>query len=434
VRNIQVCSDSLLSVINNVLNFSKLEAGKFQVSLVKTSLHDLLDEVTLLFSSQAQKKGLIFKLSNSAPEFLETDCACLRQILINLIGNSLKLTEEGSIALIGNKVVDEVHLEVRDTGPGIAKEDFEKLFSSFVQLEHFDSRKIEGSGLGLSICSKLVKLLGGRIEVESELGNGACFRVVLPSNEGPESWYEEEKLENFRFVCDQVETREVLSKTFPQSCTLDNIEDVKSLNGIRILFDHDAYQSFTKDSSMYNRDDNVFGVLTRQSESVGDKVVQLKSPWLLRDLKSFALGRMNKEKEEYADKESQTTESSPSKVRILVVDDVDTNRMIASAMLKKNGFDPVLASSGAECLDLCESELFDLILLDCQMPEMNGFEVVGKIRKMQSTNASIPVLAYTAHVREEEKRRCLEAGMTGLLLKPMKEKELIEALQSNLKT
>jgi len=207
VRNIQVCSDSLLSVINNVLNFSKLEAGKFQVSLVKTSLHDLLDEVTLLFSSQAQKKGLIFKLSNSAPEFLETDCACLRQILINLIGNSLKLTEEGSIALIGNKVVDEVHLEVRDTGPGIAKEDFEKLFSSFVQLEHFDSRKIEGSGLGLSICSKLVKLLGGRIEVESELGNGACFRVVLPSNEGPESWYEEEKLENFRFVCDQVETR-----------------------------------------------------------------------------------------------------------------------------------------------------------------------------------------------------------------------------------
>lgn len=299
-------------------------------------------------------------------------------------------------------------------------------------MEHFDSRKIEGSGLGLSICSKLVKLLGGRIEVESELGNGACFRVVLPSNEGPESWYEEEKLENFRFVCDQVETREVLSKTFPQSCTLDNIEDVKSLNGIRILFDHDAYQSFTKDSSMYNRDDNVFGVLTRQSESVGDKVVQLKSPWLLRDLKSFALGRMNKEKEEYADKESQTTESSPSKVRILVVDDVDTNRMIASAMLKKNGFDPVLASSGAECLDLCESELFDLILLDCQMPEMNGFEVVGKIRKMQSTNASIPVLAYTAHVLEEEKRRCLEAGMTGLLLKPMKERELIDALEGNL--
>ena len=223
-----------------------------------------------------------------------------------------------------------------------------------------------------------------------------------------------------------------MSKTFPQSCSLDNIEDVKSLNGIRILFDHDAYQSFTKDSSMYNRDDNVFGVLTRQSESVGDKVVQLKSPWLLRDLKSFALGRMNKEKEEYADKESQTTESSPSKARILVVDDVDTNRMIASAMLKKNGFDPVLASSGAECLDLCESELFDLILLDCQMPEMNGFEVVGKIRKMQSTNASIPVLAYTAHVREEEKRRCLEAGMTGLLLKPMKERELIDALEGNL--
>lgn len=100
VRNIQVCSDSLLSVINNVLNFSKLEAGKFQVSPVRTSLHDLLDEMTLLFSDQAEKKGLVFKLINSAPEFLETDGACLRQVLINLIGNSLKLTAKGSIELV----------------------------------------------------------------------------------------------------------------------------------------------------------------------------------------------------------------------------------------------------------------------------------------------------------------------------------------------
>ncbi|WP_051243626.1 ATP-binding protein [Thalassobaculum salexigens] len=327
VRRIKGASAGLLRILNDILDLSKLDAGKMLVEEIAFEVRPLIDDVLSLTqqisqTSKIERIAISAQIDKAVPRTVRGDPARLRQILINLLGNAIKFTEHGSVTLhcgVGQSG-DGLSFKVIDTGIGIKPEVLPNLFTAFTQADASISRTYQGTGLGLAICQRLVNLMNGSIGVESRFGEGSTFSVHLPFQALAENGAEGE------------------------------------------------------------------GATAGPAAPV-------------------------------------------SRLKVLVVEDVEINRMIVEAMLAKNGHTAVLATNGAEAVDAVEAEDFDVILMDLRMPVMSGIEATRRIRQMPGSKAQIPIIALTADVVEGSREACKAVGIGGFVPKPIEVDALNQALR-----
>ncbi|HXP87973.1 MAG TPA: ATP-binding protein [Bryobacteraceae bacterium] len=325
-------ADSLLTLLNDILDFSKIEAGRLDLSPIVFPLRQSLEQIGKMFAVPLRVKELAYTLDVAAdvPEMLIGDPDRLRQILLNLIGNAIKFTDRGGVRLsISREGAEVLHFAVSDTGIGIPAEKQELIFEAFRQADGSMARKYGGTGLGLTICSRLVELMGGTIRVESEAGRGSTFHFTArftPASQEP-------------------------------------AEEPRALH-------------------------NLSGAI------------------------------------------NAVTAVPARSLRILVAEDNVVNQRLASRLLEKRGHGVTIASSGKEALAQLEQESFDVILMDVQMPDMDGLETTARIRALQPPGVRTPVIALTAHSMKGDRERCLAAGMDNYVAKPINAEELISVVEA----
>jgi signal transduction histidine kinase/ActR/RegA family two-component response regulator len=338
-------ADSLLAVINDVLDFSKIEAGKLDLESIEFQLRDGIAPSIGMLAVRAQQKGLALNCNvhSEVPDSVIGDLSRLRQIIVNLIGNGIKFTESGAVGLsvgVDSRTPAELrlHFVVTDTGVGIALEKQQLIFDAFSQADGSTARKFGGTGLGLSICSHLVELMGGKIWVESTLGQGSSFHFTA------------------------------------------------ALGAVNPVAEPGA------------------AAAPAQPAVVCAPVVQFASA-----------APLQKEKKQ---------------LRILLAEDNAVNQKIACHVLEKQGHHVTVAADGRQALSALDQGPFDVVLMDVQMPEMDGFETTGAIRaRERGTGRHLPIIAMTAHAMQGDRERCIAAGMDSYISKPLEIKELIELLE-----
>ncbi len=468
-ETVQQSAEGLLTIINDVLDCSKIEAGKLVIHPAPLDLHILVEEVGSLLGNQANAKGieLAWRYPHEAPVQVVGDAGRIRQVLLNLVGNAIKFTEHGHV-LIEVRCLELASnsarfvIGVADTGVGIPEEKQSLLFEKFSQLDSSTTRRYEGTGLGLAISQRLTQLMGGTISMKSKLGKGSVFTVDLrlPLSEKlqsagiPDSWASHRVL----VVDDRQLTRSILVERLawwgvqPQQADTTELalEWLQTGRSRNTPFDLviSRYQSQFIDGSalvQWMKSHSVSGgcVLLLSSgqhfahglptASPGCRV--LSEPVRHSELKQVLASLWNNQSryesgETPAEDRVLVKHDRPevlSGLRVLLAEDNAVNQKVALSMLKKLGCEADLAHNGKEAVALWESRPYDLVLMDCSMPQMDGYEATAEIRKRES-GARIPILALTAHAMQSDRERCLEAGMDDYVTKPISFERLREAL------
>lgn len=473
-------ADGLLSIINDILDFSKIEAGRMELDPIAFRLADLIGESMRTLALRAHAKGLefLFHIQPDVPEILIGDPGRLRQILINLIGNAIKFTTRGEVILrvsLASREPDRaaIHFAIRDTGIGVPAEKIRMIFEPFTQADTSINRNFGGTGLGLTICSKLVALMGGKICVESPAkrgkglaedgGPGSIFhfsaRFALspePSDEAPAG---EERLKGLPVLL--VDDNETSLQFLTEQICGWGLRPTTATSGkeaIRLLetftSQTEAFQLLVLDTQLPDMDgfDLVpqlreyaacrdAGIIMLSTGQIGDaaKCRDLGIPACL--MKPFKQAELLAEVRQALGLSSapSTLKPATSSIRsrkpyqslhILVVEDTLVNQRLIVRLLEKDGHRVSIANNGLEGIRLYERETFDLILMDVQMPEMNGFEATAYIRdKEKTTGEHIPIFALTANALNGDRERCLAAGMDDYLSKPIKASRLTELIE-----
>ncbi len=460
-------ADSLLSIVNDILDFSKIEAGKLELDPVPFNLNDLLSQTIKSLALKAHQKELELALEVEARvgDGYIGDAVRLRQILTNLIGNAVKFTEHGEIVL--RVAVDQtsdrsdlLHFEVKDSGIGIPKEKLASIFGAFEQADKSTTRRFGGTGLGLTICSLLVNMMGGKIWVESISGKGSSFHfsVAMERHDtiGHELRAKQSELKGIKVlvVDDNATNRSILQgllklwKMEPVTCSGGMEAVLEMENAAR---KGERFDLVLLDGQMPDMDG--FGVaehirkadlhrgcvlmMLTSSEQTSDAIrcrqlgvnqylVKPISQAELLDALLKSLAGIQKQNSSLPQ-----LSSAPLKSRsILLAEDNNVNQKLAQRLLAKMGHRVVLAANGVEALQALNNTDFDLILMDVQMPEMDGFEATAKIRAQELRSGShIPVIAMTAHAMTGDRERCLSAGMDDYISKPISAKELRDVIE-----
>jgi len=468
---VRLSAESLLSIINDILDFSKIEAGKLELEFIPFDLRESLGETMKALSFRAHQKGieLIYDVLPEVPEALLGDPGRVRQILINLVGNAIKFTERGEIVV----TVDEqpeapnmtrLHFAVRDTGVGVPVEKQESIFEAFSQADGSMTRKYGGTGLGLTICKRLAELMEGRIWMESQPGQGSTFHFVIrvgiqdtPAARSvpvqPERLRDMHVLivdDNFtnRRVLEGMLTRWGMRPTAVEGgrAGLQALQVAKSTGH--------PFPLILLDGQMPEMDGFTLAELIRKDPSlVGATIMMLTSAGHAGDaarcrelgisaylVKPIRQGELLEgicallEKKPENKKEILVTKHSLRENRkrhhILLVEDNLVNQKLAMRLLEKRGFEVAVAGDGRVALDRLEKESFDLVLMDVQMPIMDGFEATTAIReKEKSTLRYIPIIAMTAHALKGDEERCIAAGMDAYVSKPIRTNELFAIIE-----
>jgi CheY-like chemotaxis protein/HPt (histidine-containing phosphotransfer) domain-containing protein len=478
VQNLVRSGQALLGVINDILDLSKIEAGRFDLAPVEFDARELVAEVTDLFCERCTSKGLefVYFVSEDVPRRVVGDSARLRQVLINLVGNAMKFTEVGEILIevsLSRQSDDQVTLlfSVKDTGIGIEPDQQKRVFDSFHQVDSSMTRARGGSGLGLSIVRELVRLMGGGVGVESEVGRGSQFWFTVPLGRAVErGWADNRKIERplrVLVVDSNAVSARIMLRYFESwridamaraSCVEAEaawraagmaehpfdvaIIDVKGFGceGIKL-----ARKLRAGDGSPSAEIILLIGldgsVADASLESVGAFALLTKPPRpsvLFDCLASIASGaRENGVASFYVRKSDQQARISFSG-RVLVVEDNPVNQDVATGILENMGCTVVTAPNGHAALQRCAQESFDLILMDCEMPVMDGFDATQRIREIErvagglrgndQARSRLPIVALTAHALAEVRDRCLEAGMDDFLVKPFDEQQMVDML------
>jgi len=337
LAEVKASTDALLILINEILDYSKIEAGMMLFEHIPFDLHNLLEEAVSLFSPKAHGKGIeiVSYIATGVPKEVQGDPGRLRQVLMNIIGNAVKFTDKGDVAVkirllkeSQEKVL--LQFEIKDTGIGISEENKRKLFQVFMQADASTTRKYEGTGLGLAISKKLLELIGGSIEVVSELDKGSTFIMTLELEKG------------------KSEDDQNLMPMKPKNANIEECAQRKNIS-------------------------------------------------------------------------------------ILLVEDMVANQRLEMIILKKLGYSVDLAIDGQQAVEMCNLKTYDLILMDCQMPIMDGYEATDQIKKTSKLNRNTTVIAMTAHAMEGDREKCLEAGMDDYISKPVTLAVLEEKLRRYLK-
>ena len=472
LRGIKSSAESLMTLINDILDFSKIEARKLEIEKTPFNLEDLVFETLGPLAIQAQRNKL--DLVCNIPPRLETDIVGdpgrLRQILTNLVGNAVKFTEKGEIvvsveeeAKAGNSLL--LHFQIADTGIGIAEEKQKIIFDVFAQADSSMTRKYGGTGLGLAISSQLVDLLGGRIWVESTVGKGSRFhftaRFLLPEKD--------EEQPNLR--------PKMLFADLPLLLIEDNtsvrgfirewakfwglkVKEAESADEASVILDdaqenRKPFQVILMDANLPGHDSFLILDYIKDNPELAKSVIVMMSssgnrvdatPWLKVGI-STHLGKPIKPSEmkkgilnvlgmapkpvEAAEEVGKDAGALPSRraYRILIAEDNLVNQRVAIYMLEKQGHQVMGVMNGEEALNALEKENFEMVLMDVQMPKMDGFQATRLIRaKERETGGHIPIIAMTAHAMKGDRERCLEVGMDDYISKPLNVKQLSETI------
>ena len=475
VKMVHESGEALLSLINDILDFSKIEAGKFNLDQTEFNFHEVLGDTMKTLAIRAAHKDLELALhvSPKVPAILVGDPGRLRQVVMNLVGNAVKFTERGEIVLdvsCRTVVADgvEILVEVRDTGIGIPPEKIEKIFHAFEQVDTSTTRRYGGTGLGLTITARLVNLMGGTIWVESSLGQGSSFFFTARMGVASvEAWNQNgqiiSQLKGTRvlIVDDNATNRLILSEILenhhlqPEAVS-SAAEAIEALRRSR-----DEGQPFALMLTDVNMPDVDGFMLVEQirsdSELCGLPVIALTSGDRLGDrqrcdrlkiaahlrkpikqselMQSLVMGLgVDRPEPEQPVRRDAIPVAIPS-LRILLAEDSYPNQVLATGLLRKRGHIVTVANHGQEAIDALKSEPFDLVLMDVQMPVLDGLEATRAIRRIEAREglhrqcrSPIPIVAMTAHAMKGDRERCLESGMDGYLTKPIRTSELDETL------
>jgi len=468
---VRVSAESLLTILNDILDFSKIEAGKMDLETIPFDLRDSLGETVRALGFRAQQKGLelICDVDPEVPEGLLGDPGRLRQILVNLVGNSIKFTERGEILI---RVEEEsksdsgivLHFSVKDTGVGIPADKQQKVFEPFSQADGSMARKYGGSGLGLAICTKLATMMGGRIWMESLPEQGSTFHFTCRILVQPNSVVRAEAApsEHLRglhalVVDDNLTNRRVLSGMLQNwgiaaECVEGGSPALSALQAARktgqpyslVLLDGQMPEmdGFTLAGKMQD-DPGLAGgsiMMLTSAGQLGDGArcrelgisAYLSKPIRQRELfEAISCVVKNAPYEKAPLVTRHTLREDRQRLRILLAEDNPINQKLAIRLLEKRGHSVREVLTGREAVQAIETESFDLVLMDIQMPEMNGFEATAAIREREKlTAAHIPIIAMTANALKGDEEQCLAAGMDGYVSKPIRTQELFATIES----
>jgi signal transduction histidine kinase/DNA-binding response OmpR family regulator len=468
-----VCNsaDSLLTVVNDILDFSKVESGKMEVEVTDFNLRIAIEEAADLIAQRVHDKGLelISYVPPDFPENLRGDHGRIRQVITNLLGNALKFTETGQIKVQAEVLYQQtthamVRVSVVDTGIGIPPERQEAIFESFIQADGSTTRRYGGTGLGLTICRQLVQLMGGTIGVESKAGQGSTFYFDLtlekhnnapPLLEGQEAYH----FSDCRIlIVDDNETNRYILREQLRVWGCRTTEASNGIIGLRLLSDahvqRDPYALVLLDMQMPDIDGMQTAVLIRNDRRF-EKVPLLlltssfhegedkrrlhasgfaailakpiRQMQLLSTLQEvLETSQMKTEQVEYGSSEEKLPNLA---LRILVAEDNSVNQKVALRMLEKWGCRADAVANGKEVLTALDHIRYDLVLMDVQMPEMDGLEATRLIRQREKeTGRHIPIVALTAHAMTGDRERCFRAGMDDYVSKPIRSVELMNTL------
>jgi signal transduction histidine kinase/DNA-binding response OmpR family regulator len=473
---VKVSAESLLSIINDILDFSKIEARKLELHQRAFNLESCLEGTLKSLAVRAHQKGLELAgyVAPGAPVDLTGDPARLRQIMINLIGNAIKFTERGEVVAKAEEESRDdgrvtLHFVVADTGIGVAKDKQAAIFEAFTQADGSDTRRFGGTGLGLAIASQLVEMMGGRIWVESEEGQGSNFHFTAqfglaknPRQESPlphparlrdlHVLVVDDNATN-RFILGQflgrwgcktefAESGEAALLTLQQAAKAGEpfgliLTDAQmpGMDGFAMVERIRLHAEFARPTIMMLTSTDQHGDAARCRDlGVAAYLVKPIQAQELRDAVLAAIGSRNLEAatpKRLKRPELSENQKPQTGLRILLAEDNPVNQRLAQRLLEKRGHEVVLAGNGREALAALEMRCFDVVLMDLQMPEMDGFEATAAIReKERVSGAHIPIVAMTAHAMARDREKCMAAGMDKYVAKPIRKKELLEAIES----
>ncbi|MFQ3613499.1 MAG: PAS domain S-box protein, partial [Cyanobacteriota bacterium] len=490
VETIRISGDALLTLINEILDFSKLEAGEMELEILDFDLGSCLEEVADLFAPSAHAKGLELGvlIQQEVPQQLRGDGSRLRQILNNLVSNAIKFTHSGEVVLqaeLLNQTATHAHLKiaVKDTGIGIPPELQYKLFQPFSQVDASTTRRYGGTGLGLAICKQLTELMGGRISVESEEGRGSTFSVELTLEKQPAGTGEQSpqplaripadlRGKRLLIVDDNATNRKIVRyQTTAWGMLVEEAENAQqALDKLRqAIRDRIPFQVAVLDMQMPETDGETLGRWIKGDPQLADtQLVMMTSigfgevshrileigfaAYLIKPVKqtrlrealAIALGKPSglsapllgmsppARQADWPD-EIQPSQPDPAKeqpsIRILLAEDNPVNQKVALRQLRSLGCGADAVANGQEVLDLLEHIAYDIILMDCQMPVMDGYEATRRIRQQEAgSDRHTVIIAMTANALREDRERCLAAGMDDYLSKPVLKEDLEKML------
>lgn len=464
-------ADALLEIINDILDFSKIEAGKLSIENVDFDVQEIVDDVCALLSQRVQGKNidLLSYVDNKIPARLKGDPTRLRQILFNLMGNAIKFTEKGEVVVrLANVFSDNnqatIKVEVVDTGIGIPEKVIDSLFEAFTQADGSTTRKFGGTGLGLAICKQLVELMGGKLEVESESGKGSnffftlSFDVVVQDRRN----IEVKELDGLStLIIDDNSTNRVIVSNYLNAWGMAT-EQTGDINlAFQLLSDRaqqeKQFDLVVLDMQMPGMDGIEFStkmqnhekltaiprILLSSNGHMSSDVWQaagfkacLQKPFRRDQLRSTISSMMNVIDAPVIEKKTKA-DVIPFKhndSKILLVEDNLVNQKVACGLLKKIGLTADIAGNGQIALDKIAETKYDIVLMDCQMPVMSGYEASEAIRTSEeNTNKHLTIIAMTANAMEGDKEKCFAAGMDDYLPKPVKLNVLKEILDKWMK-
>ena len=468
-------SDALLNIINDILDFSKIEAGKMNLEILDFDLRSSIDEIVALPALSAQQKGIefIYEIDPDIPSHLKGDPGRLRQIILNLTSNAIKFTEKGEVLLsvrCEQEDEDSIKLKfsVKDTGIGISKKDLKKLFQSFHQVDASTTRRYGGTGLGLVISKRLVELMGGKIGGDSSPGMGSEFWFTIALQKQKDvieevlAPPEELKGKRFLIVDDNKTNLQILQRyleAWEFICDAAWSGEM-GLTLMRAAVKAKApYDVAISDMQMPNMDGKELGRKIKEDPALSEtKLIMLSSRGMrgdsadvkkigfsayltkpirrshLFDCLTLVFGR---KKEKGKPEASVITRHSVSEIRkknikILIAEDNIINQKLALKLMEKFGFKADAVANGEEAIRSLSMIPYDLVLMDVQMPEMDGFQATKKIRDPSSIviNHNIPVIAMTAHAMSGDRKLCLDAGMDNYVAKPINPEELLRTINN----
>ncbi len=430
---------SLLAIINDILDFSKIQSGKLELEKVEITTQEIIEDVMCLFWQKSKEKELdmVSYIAPNVPDLITSDPTRLNQILSNLVNNALKFTEHGSVTLhleVTESDADGCVLlfKVQDTGIGIKQESITKVFESFSQADQTTTRKFGGTGLGLPICKKLVEAMDGEIQVTSSFGEGATFSFTLPVPQAATTNLPIQSDKSALLLMDAGETLELVASTFAEYGI-----DVKTISPSQFnINDPQTYDWCIAETCVLENHRNShcathFVAVTQLGDAAVDTLIKEKQA---NDILSMPVSSTSTRQlvERLIDNnplglkllERNTSDTSTlasyAGANVLVVDDSAVNREVVVQALSRFEIQPIVVASGAEAIEVFRDSTFDLVLMDCSMPEMDGYEATLALREIETSQSrqKIPVIALTAHIAQNIDGKIKAATMDGIVTKP----------------
>ncbi len=470
VRN---AGHSLLQLINDILDFSKIEAGKFSIESIETDVREISEDVVQMLAPQAHSKGveLACWVESGVPDHVLADPHRLRQVLTNLIGNAVKFTQQGEVIVrvkrltVGTDTAW-LHFSVADTGIGIGPENQERLFQAFTQADGSTTRRFGGTGLGLAISKRLIELMGGTIGVESQISKGSTFWFQIPAKASTQKRVSAEvpALDKTRvLIVDDNETNRLILEHQLASFGMISISTTHAAEALLMIQKERQaarpFQLAILDMQMPDMDGLALAkmikthpdlttlpliLMTSLGNKLDSKILKdagiaecLSKPARQSDLfnaiASALLLNVPKMGRAAEPAETVVPVKNGKYIRLLLAEDNKVNQQVALLMFEKLGFSPQVVSTGREAFEAVQQRKYDVVFMDCQMPDMDGYEATAAIRKKETGAHRTPIVAMTANALEGDRKKCLDAGMDDYITKPVTAEALAKVLATWIK-